>query len=104
MKEIKIDNHIFEQLIAGKPQPVEADGISFCLAKRGDEVFAFQRKCPHAGADLSEGFMDALGNVVCPLHQYKFSVINGRNISGEGYFLKRYKVEKRAEALYILIP
>jgi nitrite reductase/ring-hydroxylating ferredoxin subunit len=42
-----------------------------------------------------------VGNIVCPLHRYKFSLVNGRNVSGEGYYLKTYPVEQREDGLYI---
>jgi 3-phenylpropionate/trans-cinnamate dioxygenase ferredoxin subunit len=50
---------------------------------------------------MADGFIDAIGNIVCPLHRYKFALSNGRNISGEGYYLKTYTVEQRADGWYI---
>jgi nitrite reductase/ring-hydroxylating ferredoxin subunit len=76
-------------------------GKTICLAKNNSGVFACAHKCPHAGGHLSDGFVDALGNVVCPLHRYKFSLANGRNTSGEGYYLKTYPIEMRADGIYI---
>ena len=61
---------------------VEADGRKICLGKHNDALFAFAPKCPHASGPLARGFIDALGNVVCPLHRYKFCMKNGRNVSG----------------------
>ncbi|MFX9858935.1 Rieske 2Fe-2S domain-containing protein, partial [Acinetobacter baumannii] len=50
------------------------------LARYNNAFFAFAHKCPHAGGIMADGFIDALGNVVCPLHRYKFSMQNGRNV------------------------
>lgn len=72
-----------------------------CIGRFKEQVFAFAYKCPHAGGIIAEGFIDALGNVVCPLHRYKFDIRNGRNVSGEGYFLKYWPVEIRNEAVYV---
>ena len=83
---------------------VECNGKTICVGKHNDQLFAFAYKCPHAGGILSDGYIDAVGNVVCPLHRYKFSVKNGRNTSGEGYYLKTYPVEQRAEGLFLGIP
>lgn len=80
---------------------LEADGRKICLGKFQEELFAFAAKCPHASAPLSGGYIDAVGNVVCPLHRYKFCMRNGRNISGEGYFLKNWLVELRPEGVFI---
>lgn len=71
------------------------------LLKKEDTVFAFAAKCPHAGAKLCDGWIDAQGQVVCPLHKYRFRPDNGYNSSGEGYKLKTYPIEIRNGALYI---
>jgi 3-phenylpropionate/trans-cinnamate dioxygenase ferredoxin subunit len=76
-------------------------GKSVCLAKKNSVISASAAKCPHAGGVLADGFIDALGNIVCPLHRYKFSLQNGRNVSGEGYFLKLFPVEIREEGVFI---
>ena len=72
-----------------------------CIIKWKDEIKACAEKCPHAGAKMVDGYLDALGNIVCPLHKYKFNLEKGRNITGEGYFLKTYLVEQRADGIYI---
>lgn len=80
---------------------VEAAGKKVTLARKENTVYACAHKCPHASGILADGFIDALGNVVCPLHRYKFSLTNGRNVSGEGYYLKVYLVEQRQDGIYI---
>ena len=79
----------------------EVDGKKICIARHNDSIFAFAYKCPHAGGILSGGYIDALGNVVCPVHRYKFSLQNGRNISGEGYYMKHWPVETRGDEVYV---
>ena len=80
---------------------LEAGGKRFCITKYDESLFAFAHKCPHAGGHFAAGFIDALGNVVCPLHRYKFCLHNGRNVSGEGYYLKRWPVELRSDGVYV---
>jgi len=82
---------------------LEVNGKVICLARQQDRLFACAQKCPHAGALLSDGHQDALGNLVCPLHKYKFSLNNGRNISGEGYHLKTYKIEQTTEGIFVYL-
>jgi len=79
----------------------EAGGKKITLAKTGKGIFACAYKCPHANGLLAEGFIDATGNIVCPLHRYKFDLTNGRNISGEGYYLKVFVIEEREAGLFI---
>jgi 3-phenylpropionate/trans-cinnamate dioxygenase ferredoxin subunit len=80
---------------------VEADGKKITLANTPTGLFACAHKCPHAGGILADGFIDSAGNIVCPLHRYKFSLANGRNTSGEGYHLKTYKAEVREDGVYV---
>ena len=80
---------------------VMADDKKICVAKYQDSIFAFAHTCPHTGGFFIEGFVDALGNVVCPLHRYKFCLKNGRNVSGEGYYLKHWPIETRDDGIYV---
>ena len=83
---------------------VEVKGKKICIARFKEEWHAFAYKCPHASGIMSEGYLDAIGNVVCPVHRYKFNLKNGRNTSGEGYYLKIYPVEVRGEAIFVGVP
>ncbi len=80
---------------------VEAGGHKLCIARFKETYAAFAYKCPHASGIMADGFIDMMGNVVCPLHRYRFNIQNGRNVSGEGYFLKTYPVELREDGLFV---
>jgi 3-phenylpropionate/trans-cinnamate dioxygenase ferredoxin subunit len=80
---------------------VIVDDKHICIGKYKDELFAFAAKCPHASGLLADGFIDALGNVVCPQHRYKFCMKNGRNVSGEGYYLKHWPVEVKDNGVFV---
>ena len=83
---------------------VTARGQSYCIGRFKDQLFGFAYRCPHAAVPLSDGYIDSRGNIVCPLHAYKFSLLNGRNVSGEGYFLKTWPVECRSDGVYLGLP
>ncbi len=101
----KISEHINELDFAGNNITViQVMGKKICVAKFKEEVFAFTYKCPHAGGILADGYIDALGNIVCPLHRYKYNLQNGRNVSGEGYYLNHWPVELRGDGVYIGMP
>jgi nitrite reductase/ring-hydroxylating ferredoxin subunit len=98
----KIAESIAEIPVAEKDTlGIEAGGKKICLAKNNGQLYACAHQCPHAGGLMEEGWVDAAGNIVCPLHRYKFSLEKGRNTSGEGYFLKTYPVEERSDGVYI---
>ena len=82
---------------------IDVNGKRICIGLFNDTLFACTQKCPHAGGILSEGYIDTAGNIVCPLHRYKYSLQNGRNVSGEGYFLKTFPVESREDGVYVSI-
>jgi len=77
------------------------DSRKVTLAKHNDQIFACAYKCPHASGILAEGYVDVSGNIVCPVHRYKFNLLNGRNTSGEGYYLKTYPLQKSEEGIFI---
>jgi 3-phenylpropionate/trans-cinnamate dioxygenase ferredoxin subunit len=98
----KIADHINELDFADNNIAVtELKGKKICIARYQESVFAFAYKCPHAGGILADGYIDALGHIVCPLHRYKYDMSNGRNTSGEGYYLKHWPVENREEGVYV---
>ena len=79
----------------------EAGGKTVTLVRNNNDISACASKCPHASGILANGFVDALGNIICPIHHYKFSLHNGRNVSGEGYYLKVYPIEIREAGVFI---
>jgi 3-phenylpropionate/trans-cinnamate dioxygenase ferredoxin subunit len=98
----KIADHINEiQFTENNIGVIEIKGKKMCISRFRDNVFAFAYKCPHAGGILADGYIDALGNIVCPQHRYKYNLENGCNISGEGYYLKHWPVELREDGMYV---
>lgn len=79
----------------------EVNGKKICIGRFKENIFAFAYKCPHAGGIMADGYIDALGNAVCPIHRYKYDMKNGRNITGEGYYLKNWPVECRENGVFI---
>lgn len=80
---------------------IHVAGKIITIARHKNQLFACAQKCPHAGGHLAEGHIDAVGNIVCPLHRYKFSLKNGRNLSGEGFYLKTYPLRTGEDGVFI---
>ena len=80
---------------------MEVRGKKICVGRYKERLFAFAYKCPHAGGLLGYGHIDVNGNVVCPLHRYKYNIANGRNVSGEGYYLKHWAIIQNDEGVYV---
>jgi nitrite reductase/ring-hydroxylating ferredoxin subunit len=75
------------------------------IAKAGDEVFATDRICTHAYADLSTGFINVNEKTVtCPLHMSIFKLEDGvpQNLPAEQP-LKKYPIKTEHGSIYIFI-
>jgi 3-phenylpropionate/trans-cinnamate dioxygenase ferredoxin subunit len=102
---LKIADHISELDFGDNNISVaEVNGKKICIGKYNASLFAFAYTCPHAGSILAGGFIDPLGNIVCPLHRYKYSLQNGRNVSGEGFYLQHWPVALRDDGVYVGMP
>ena len=55
---------------------VHVGEIDVLLVRQGNEVRAYQAKCPHAGAPLADGAV-CNGHVICPWHKAAFAVSDG---------------------------
>lgn len=71
----------FDALAPG--EPTAAAGI--CLLRTGDEVIAFEDRCPHRGHPLSEASC-ADGVLRCALHGWEFAVPGGEAVSPRAPF------------------
>lgn len=82
---------------------VQAGGKTICIAKFNNTIHACAAKCPHAGGDMRQGYVDNNGCIVCPVHRYKFDLANGRDVNGEGYYLPIYEMEIKSDGIYVAI-
>ena len=80
---------------------IEVSGKKICVVKTSQSLAACISKCPHAGGSMSEGFLDKNENIVCPVHNYVFSLQNGRDVSGEGYHLKIFPIKINDTGIFI---
>lgn len=97
----KVDEVSANNLEENKLTEVNVAGKRVGILLRTGKLHAFAALCPHAGAPMCDGWIDAMGRIVCPLHKYRFDPANGRNTSGEGYKLYTYPCEIRDNSLYI---
>ena len=79
----------------------ELNGQKICISRFNQQWYGFAYKCPHSGGILADGDVDPKGQVVCPVHGYRFNIRNGYNSTGEGYYLPHWPIEQRPDGLYI---
>jgi len=80
-------------------------GKNILISKAGNKIYATDRICTHAYADLSTGFMNENEKTItCPLHMSIFKLEDGtpQNLPAEEP-LKTYKVKIQDNWVYILM-
>lgn len=69
---------------------------------RKGEVYALDAVCPHRDGPLAEGVVGQ-GIVVCPLHGYKFSLLDGCGLDND-FAVNSYPAEVRDGMLFLRLP
>jgi nitrite reductase (NADH) small subunit len=78
---------------------VEVDGQEIALFKVGEQVYAIDAVCPHAGGPLDEGTVEN-GVVTCPWHGWQTDVRGGKCITS-GEEITCFAVEVREGVVHL---
>lgn len=92
-----------EKLKENMPQLLVVNGISICLVRRQENLFALQNKCSHNGESLSKGSINFLGEVICPWHGYRFNLKTGRECQERSRDLITYQIKQNEEGVFIAL-
>jgi len=65
-----------DEIAEGAAKLVRARGEEMAIFKTNGQLYGIQNICPHEGGQLCNGWIDG-GEVVCPLHGYKFDLKTG---------------------------
>src|ERR1043166_2968585 len=89
------------QIPPGRIKEGVVDGERIALYNVDGEIYASSVRCPHAGAPLSQGFLDG-PEITCPLHMWGFDVRAGECLAGPDWAsLKTYAVRIEGEDVVI---
>lgn len=98
-----VDVLALEDLAPERGRFVRAGGCEIALFRRGDEVFAIDDSCPHAGASLSGGQFDGR-SVKCRAHGLRFDVATGCMAGGvEGLKARVYPAQVVAGRIHVSV-
>ena len=90
-----------EQITKGQMRAFDHGDKKILLANLGGKIFATDRTCTHAEADLSEGFLGEQG-VRCPLHLSVFELDGGRPLNPPAEAaLRTYNVKIDQNQIYV---
>jgi nitrite reductase/ring-hydroxylating ferredoxin subunit len=95
------EREALQRLQNNKPQLVIANGQRICLVTTNKRFSAVQDSCTHSGASLSQGTINYLGEIICPLHNYCFSLHTGQELSSRSRDLKTYPIKIDDSGFYI---
>ena len=81
-----------EQIPIGEGRVFEVGATPVAVFRtRQGEVYATQAACPHREGPLADGIIGS-GEIVCPLHAYKFELETGKPIGNDCEALRTYAV------------
>jgi nitrite reductase/ring-hydroxylating ferredoxin subunit len=84
----EVDLGLLADFADGTPALRKVDGQRFVCVRRGDDVHAFDDKCPHQGYPLSQGTVAGCV-LTCQWHNWKFDLATGKSLFG-GEPVRRY--------------
>lgn len=95
MSEVRVAS--LEDVTAGEPRLVEAQGTPVVLVRVGDTVYACSDICTHQGGPLSEGKLSGT-RLACPWHGWMFDVKTGECVMpSRGGAVPRYATRVDAD-------
>ena len=61
-------------ILDGQMRAFQAGDVTVVIARIEGRFYAFNSQCPHRQAPLHKGYLTKKACVVCPLHQWSFSL------------------------------
>jgi nitrite reductase/ring-hydroxylating ferredoxin subunit len=82
---------------------IEVEGRPVVLVRRGDKVTALENRCPHAGAPLSEGFLEGC-QLTCSWHGWTFDVDTGISVDDPELVVPTFPVMVEGTDVLVDVP
>jgi pyruvate oxidase len=87
----------------GRVRSIVVGGRTVALSRCGARLGALENRCPHQGGPLGEGSIEK-GLLRCPWHGYDYDPLTGRPPAGFSDGVTAYRVEERADGVYVQLP
>ncbi len=88
-----------DDIPAGEGRSVTVSGKRIAVFRAEEGWFALDAHCPHLGGPLADGIV-ARRTVICPLHERRYDLGSGRELTGEGC-VSTHRVEVRGVEVYV---
>ncbi|WP_437919295.1 Rieske (2Fe-2S) protein [Sphingobacterium sp. LRF_L2] len=85
----------------GVPLRLRVGNTTIAIILREGKLHAYSVRCPHAGADLTKGWCDEEGMLVCPYHRHRFDLETGKGAPGQGNYIAIYPLKEKDGKWYV---
>jgi nitrite reductase/ring-hydroxylating ferredoxin subunit len=92
-----------EKLAIGQIQLLIIDGRKIALARFFDGFRAFDNNCPHQHEPLHKGMLTKFGEIVCPLHYYRFNGVTGQEANNRCKPVETYPLVSNQDGFFLKI-
>ncbi len=82
-----------QRLKKRNPLPLRIGERKINLVLCQERIYAVADACPHQHASLSGGWTNHLCEIICPLHEYRFSLESGQESAGRASHLETFPVQ-----------
>jgi len=89
-----------DDIADGGGRSLDAGGMRLAVFRSGGELVALSGRCPHSGGSLGHGWLEQ-GEVVCPLHHWRFRLADGRCMTIPGERVHRFRCEVRGDEVWV---
>ncbi|OEK07068.1 Rieske (2Fe-2S) protein [Roseivirga misakiensis] len=72
-----------------------------CIANNNGRFHAFEALCPHQRHPLVTAEFNDFGELICPLHSYRFSLTTGQEVSQRCEALDIYPLDVTDEGVFV---
>lgn len=91
-----------DEVEEGRARAVEIEGLRVAVIRDAGRFHALMGRCPHANGSLGMGWVEE-GEVVCPLHRWRFKLETGRCTTMRGESVHRFRCEVREDEVWVEI-
>jgi nitrite reductase (NADH) small subunit len=86
----------------GEGREVTVHGRRIAIFRTEERWFALDAACPHLGGPLADGIA-ASRTVICPLHERRFDLASGEDVSGGGPCVRAHPVAVSGDGVFVAL-
>jgi len=94
---------LIDDIPEGNILKVSAAGKDILLVNYSGVIYALDSICPHAGGDLSDGYLQD-SRIHCPWHGWSFNLTDGKSPLYPNMGIQSYPVRLRNNTVQIQLP